>query len=280
MNQQDLELRMYFGGIDRAHTTMEKAESKSRADSCPYARALQQEFVLPVSEAIEKEVANSMAGAYATHKSLLKGLDYDGVATIAVRTALNSCMSNVENVHERLIGNALGKAVHSELVLAQLAEANPRLYYTLAGDLNRRMSKNVEHKVNGLRAQAKAAGVEFTEWPVGAREKVGAYLLGVLIRAGLLTMEDRVIKFGKTQYRGVFLAEPVKEKISRIKYYVAVTNPTYGPCVEPPLDWTTPTDGGFHTQKLRSARRYGVVQATSSAAEHMQTIGQDEQLGE
>ena len=47
------------------------------------------------------------------------------------------------------------------------------------------------------------------------------------------------------------LSEGVIDKIDNIKSYIAISAPTYGPCVEPPIDWINPTGGGFHTKELR-----------------------------
>ena len=65
-------------------------------------------------------------------------------------------------------------------------------------------------------------------------------------------------------------------RIDQIKGYVSITSPTYGPCVEPPRDWTTAFDGGFHTAALRRVNP-SLVACSASARDlyrdaHMPTV--------
>lgn len=257
LTQIEIEERMYSRGIARAEGAIAKAEERGAADTAPYAKEIMRDYVLPLAWAITEDLNQTRAGGRAAHVALLRALDPEAVAYLAVRAALNKCMSagkDPRDVNERAVGTAIGSAVHQELVLSQVAEHNPELYHTIDRDLTRRMSKNERHRVTVMRLQAKKAGIEFVEWPVGAREQVGLWLLGLLRDAGMLTLEDGIRQSEKAALRVVHIAPSLLERIGQIKAYVAITAPEYGPCVEPPRDWISPTDGGFHTARMRRLR--------------------------
>ncbi len=257
LTQIEIEERMYSRGIARAEGAIARAEERGAADTAPYAKEIMRDYVLPLAWAITEDLNQSRPGARAAHVALLKALDPEAVAFLAVRAALNKCMTagkDVRDGNERAIGYAIGAAIHQELVLAQVAEHNPELYHTIDRDLQRRMSKNERHRVTVMRLQAKKAGIEFVEWPVGAREQVGLWLLGLLRDAGMVAFEDGLRKDEKAALRLVHLSPDLLDRIEQIKAYVAITAPEYGPCVEPPLDWTRPDNGGFHTARMRRLR--------------------------
>lgn len=269
LTQIEVEQRMYHGGIKRAENMMARAEGAGRAHQNPYAKDILREFVLPLAEVIRTDAEpTGQRGPRRAHIQLLAPLDADAVAFIAVRVALNACMDTRHPATDRTVGYKIGATVHSELVLAQIEKASPELYYTLTRDLARRLSKDERHRMTVMKMQAKQAGIEWVEWPIGAREQVGAYLLGLIVQAGLVELGERPPKAGvKVAPRPVTMSMGVMQRIDQIKSYVALTSPVYGPCVEPPLDWTTCFDGGFHTPELRRAHRSLV--AVTGAARHL-----------
>jgi len=252
MTQEEVEKRMYYGGIKRAESAMKAAEDAGRAINNPYGKELLRDYVLPLASVIKSDVNEKRAGAAKAHVSLLRPLDPEAVALLAVNTAVNCCLNvRASKTDNRSVASTIGTAVHSELILSQIADDFPELYFTLSKDLARRQSKNERHRTKTMRLQAEKHGYVVIEWPVGAREQVGSYLLGLMAQAGLLEVGDAPITKGKIGYRPVAISAGVMERIMQIKSYVAITAPTYGPCVEPPRDWVSTSDGGFHTKELR-----------------------------
>lgn len=253
LTQAEVEQRMYNGGINRAEAMMAKAEDTGRAHQNPYAKELFAEYVLPLAAALKSELDTKRVGRRQAHAVLLHGLDLDAVAFLAVRCAIGGLLGNSRGASDnhRKLAYDIGRTVHCELVLAQIEEFNPALYFTLANDFQRRLSKDERHRMTVFKRQADAAGIILTEWPRGARDQVGMYLLELLEVAGMIEIGPAFNVQGKAAYRSVALTPGIIERIASVKGYVSVTMPVYGPCVEPPVDWTTPTDGGFHTRELR-----------------------------
>ena len=257
LTQIEVEELMYAGGIARAEASMNGAEERGAADQNPYAKEILRDFVLPIAAVIKNDLAQRRAGRQQAHVLLLRPLDVEAVAFLAVRSALNHCMSTKES-NERSVGYAVGAAIHAELALAQIEAFNPELYYTLDRDLTSRKSKNERHRMTVFKMQAKKAGIDIVEWPIGAREQVGMYLLGLLEQAGMIEIGPLVLKNQKRTWRAISLSFDLLERVGQIKAYVAITAPAYGPCVEKPMDWLTSTGGGFHTAKLRRLRPFFV----------------------
>lgn len=247
---------MYAGGIRRAETMFAKAEAAGRAHQNPYAKEAFAAYVLPLADAIRAESDDLHAGRAKAHQLLLQPLDPEAVAFIAVRTAINAMLKDGAPTH-RSVAYLIGKSIYMELALTQIATELPELYHTLARDLGRRMSQDERHRMTVFRMQAEKNGVEVIEWPLGAREQIGLWLLGRLEDMGMVEITDpgpRVERRGrgvKAPARLVYLSPHLMTRIEQIKSFVAVTMPVYGPCVVAPVDWTTPSSGGFHTPALR-----------------------------
>lgn len=279
MTQAELEQRMYYEGRDRAALMFSNAESGGRAADAPYAQRLYRQYVLPLADILKEEVNTPSAGTRRAHAALLQDLDLDSVAFLAVRHTINATLTAGGSNH-RTLGYALGRTIHRELVLAQIAEEAPDLYHTLARDFSRRMSRDERHRLTVYQMQAKEAGVQLHTWGLGSRDQVGLYLLGKLEDIGLVEIEPPMtVSMGgrvKTQYQGVLLSAEVMESINAVKEYISETTPVYGPCVEPPLPWTGMTGGGFHTEQLRRIHRYLVKMAPTARRlmkdRHMPTV--------
>lgn len=252
-SQREVEETMYRGGIARAEASMAKAEEQGRAHQNPYAKELFREYVLPLADAIKAATNVKKAGKRQAHVMLLTGLDPDAVAFLAVRHTVSALLS-VKVPNHRSLAYGIGLTVHRELVLTQIHDEAPELYQTLAQDFGRRMSKDARHRLRVFSMQAKARGIPVIEWSVGSREQVGFYLLGLLEDAGLVELGAELRNpTGTRDPRPAYLNHLVVEQIDKVKAYVSLTMPVYGPCVEPPLDWGLGVVGGYHTKELRRA---------------------------
>lgn len=252
MTQVEVEERMYLGGINRAEKMMANAEDAGRAHQNPYAKELFDEFVLPLASAIKEDVTAKRPGRRQAHTVLLDGLDSDAVAYLAVRYVISNLLSTKPEDHRKL-AYGIGRTIHRELVLHQIEQSNPDLYHTLSNDFARRLSKDERHRMVVFMQQAEKNSIDITKWDIGSREQVGFYILGLLEQADLVTLGVEIRTGYIREAREVMLHPDIVERIDKIKAYVSVSMPVYGPCVEPPLDWGPGQTGGYHTSKMRSA---------------------------
>lgn len=281
LTQVELEKEMYAFGRARSERMMARNEEGGRANTNPYAQAIYRRFVLPLAELIREDIANKRPGRRKAHTVLLEPMDPEAVAYLAVRTTLNTMLNGADTVKARMesdredhgeftsasarsVMTIVGRAVYHELLLSLFEAASPDLFYTLVNDLGRRMSKSERHRMTVFKMQAKEAGVPFPEWGGGGVQQVGGYLLDQLEQLGMV--ETRLHTKPGTNGRAsavrnridLKLTATVLDIVAQIKGMIVETTPYYLPCVEPPKDWLSICDGGFHTLEMRRMQPFAI----------------------
>lgn len=257
--QAELELETYQFGRSRAISMMRGNEDKGRANNNPYAQAVFRRFVLPLAEIIREDLNHRRVGRRQAHVKLLRPIDCEAAAYIAVRATLIALLAgkgdNLKEGAGRNVVSEVGRGVYHEYVLEHFAEIEPDLFYHLVNDFERRMSRNERHRMTVFKMQAKKAGVHFTEWGSGDCDQVGAYLVEQLERLGMVETKQVTIQHRhKNNIRTkivVTMSDECSDLISQIKNFVVESTPYFLPCVEPPKPWTSVTEGGFHTKEMR-----------------------------
>lgn len=259
LTQAELEREMVDGGRARMASMMQRSEDQGQAVNNPYASAVFRRFVLPAAAIIEADLATSNAGRNKAHVTLLKPMDPQAVAYLAVRHTLNILMQDAE-VDARRVMTAVGKAVYSELLLSLFEIEEPDLFYTLANDLDRRMSKNERYRMTVFKMQAAKAGIVFPEWGASGVTQVGSYLIGQLETARMVeTFRSSDTKNGKARSTiHIRLSDDVTGLIGQIKDFLVESCPVFLPCVEQPKDWTGVADGGWHTLGMKRSQPFAI----------------------
>lgn len=264
LTQAELERRMILAGRNRLEASVGEAESKGKAHRNPYAHAIHRNYTALLAEHLREVFKNPTAMRAGNAVGLLQKLSPSAVAFLAVRSCLNAVLSGEANNHRQL-AYGIGRSVHYELVLSQIAEELPDLHFTLARDFQRRMSEDEEHRMAVYKAKAKEAGASWVEWGKGSRDAVGVFLLGRLESVGLIELSAPMTgRTYRSAYREVTLRPEARAILDSTFDYLAETRPDYGPCVEPPLDWPGMVGGGYHTPEMRRAHRY-LVKVSASA---------------
>jgi DNA-directed RNA polymerase len=261
LTQEELELETYAFGMKRMQDSIENNETHDRAHTNPYAQAIYRRFVLPLAERIKLDIENAtkVPGRHAAHVVLLRGVDADAVAFVAVRAALTSLLASGQRWDEaggtgRVTVTEVGRSVYHEHLLTQFADAEPTLFYHLLNDMDRRLSSNEQYRMTVMKMQARKNGVEFKEWSSGDRDQVGSYLVGQMSELGMLNTSVENIRdsLGRTKTCVlVVLTDTCRDLIKQISEFVIENTPYFLPCVEPPRDWETIDNGGFHTKEMR-----------------------------
>lgn len=266
MNQVELELEAHGHGRERIKESIQRNEEAGRADSNPYAQKLYKEFVLPTAALITADLSVARPGRQQAHTILLKGMDPEALAFLAVRHALQG---SVLEINLKAVALSVGKAVYHEHLLTQFSEINPKLFYYLMNDIEKRMSSDERYKMNVMRNQAKKNDITFHEWSNGNVLQVGYYLIDRLIEAGMLRMSKRHESKDNIEVT-LSLTERAESFVTQISEFVIEMAPYWTPCVEPPKDWTSLDDGGYHTNEMRSLDPY-MVHTHGSARRFFET---------
>lgn len=247
MNQVELEQEMCDGGRARAIGMIRNNEEGGRAYNNPYAQAIYRRFVQPLADAISIYVAEKRRGVQATAKALLREHDPLVLSFITIRTILGM-HCKAEN---KLGGaaNTLGRSVYGEALLARFEQMNPALYYTLVRDFERRMTKDERHRVTVFKREAKQAGIAMPLWSATEVAGVGMLLLSMARDLGLVEFSTVYVK--KRPLHLITMSEEVRGIVEHITSFVMGMMPVTLPCVEPPREWVSANDGGYHTPAMR-----------------------------
>src|SRR5690554_3323494 len=250
MNQRDLELEMVQIGKQHAEQAHASAEDKGRASSNPYASAIHRRFVEPLAKLIGQKYTHAgvSRGPRARIKVLMAGLDPLVLAYLTTRVILNVLVPAPETKATTLAAK-VGSTIYGEVLLRAFEEINPALFHVLTRDLKRRMSKDERHRVRVFRHEAQQHGIEVPEWAPSDRVLVGMAVLREAESLGLLVRRS-VGRRGQT-VDFIDIDPKIRGLLDQIKEFVSLTVPMHMPCVERPMPWVTPNDGGWHTLEMR-----------------------------
>ena len=278
MTQVELERKMYAHGKTRAARLIANNEEQGRAHNNPYTLELYKRYVLPLAESIAADLRVKKAGRQQAHTLLLKGVDPEAIAFLTCRVIISELLSrkvdggkNLASVRD--LDAVIGRSIYHEQCLAVFEHLEPALFHTLVNDFTRKLSKSERHRMTVFKMEAKAKGVELPEWGVGSIQQVGLYLLNKCAQIGLLEMH-RDEEWCGSRYKmmtrdSVALSYDALTVVAEITEYVVEVAKFSTPCVEQPIDWTSLTEGGFHTREMRRVYPF-CVQAAPTAREYLQ----------
>lgn len=249
MNQVELEREMVDGGRARAIGHIRHNEERGRAFDNPYAQAIYRRYVQPMADILTAYLGEVKRGVQAQAKGVLREHDPLVLAYITVRHAI-SITSQAERLTFAALAMNIGRTVYGETILAKFESINPELYYTLVHDFERRMSKSERHRLTVFKMQAKQNEIALPQWGNAEVMGIGTLLLGVARDLGLVTV-DQVVERGKKKRLLAGLHPEVMGIVDQITGFIGGASPMVLPCVEPPLPWTTPNEGGYHTTGMR-----------------------------
>jgi len=254
-SQAALEREIHHAGRERFLARVLDSEQAGRADTNPYARPLYRRWLLPLIEQVQDAVASAgRPGRRRAHVGLIKALDPASVAFVGMNTALCTMMAGDSEVDARKLSRAVGAAVFRELVVAVFAHAEADEYGRIQHAITQRGSRDARYKYNSIRHAADEAGVALPEWSSSEREQVGGWLVEVLRSLGFLTVvRRRSIKLGGSirEHFIATLTDEVLTVVATMTEVAALHMPVHVPFIEPPRDWVSFANGGYHTAAMR-----------------------------
>ena len=249
MNQEQLEREMVDGGRARVIGHIRNNEDSGQAYNNPYAQAVYRRYVLPMAEILTAYLAERKRGVQAQAKGMLREHDPLVLAFITVRQCISIASTKADQTGFATLCAAVGRTVYGETLLERFESINPELYYTLVNDFERRMSKSERHRMTVFKMQAKKNSIALPEWSVIDQTGVGTLLCGIAKDLGLISVNQIIVRNKRKLL--VELHPEVCGIIDQISGFVAGASPVTLPCVAPPIPWTSPNSGGYHTDAMR-----------------------------
>lgn len=244
--QHELEREMTTSGVTRYFAALQKAKAEGRATENPAGQRLLTAAVEPMQKAVEAYLADARSGkpgrAAAATKAI-ETLDPAAVAYITARSVLDKAMAGQVSLQQAAIATA--SFIEYEVRVKTYAEVEKDKY-----DLTQKHLKGTRHERHRRRVlvfQMNKAGMAWQEWPDNKKALIGTKLVEMFAEAtGLVEIIQAE--------RGAYKVRPTTamlEWIEKANARHSLLCPVYMPCLVPPKPWTTPLNGGYHTDAVR-----------------------------
>lgn len=264
-DQLALEREMYEEGVTRYHANLQAAKTRinkvgKRVDAAneantTYGRMLLKEFINDVQIAIS-EAINDMTkpASRKTHIALkyMNQIDPSILAFITTRTILDTITRKRKVQH---LANLIGNNIEDQVRLTRFQEENAGYFNAIAKDQKARLIKDYRRKRKEyVRYSKKYGATEWQNWANTDKVHLGSKLIECFIHATGLVEKVYVNQTKNGRMHKVIEIRPTEECVQWIKDNISLMealSPRFLPCVIPPCEWVSPTEGGFYSKEVR-----------------------------
>ena len=236
-------------GISRFRNQQASAiERKNYTQTSAGARLLKG-YLSQVSEFISHYTAGNNPGGRRVNKysKLIKTVDADKLALFAL-TNMIQCVYQETSLAKVI--NSIGAMTEDELRFTKLELEYPELYDTITRAADGKNSSDYRYRKTILVKAMNGNNVQWNKWDSDTVNGVGALVLSLAMDAtDIITKETKTVNGRR---KNVLVATPeVEEWIRNSDDALAVMLPDRMPCLVPPADWESSTDGGYYSHRLR-----------------------------
>ncbi|AID17660.1 RNA polymerase [Escherichia phage ECBP5] len=264
--QLELEGEMHGYGVTRFDRNNQRAIDSGTPSDTDWNRRLLSNFIEPMVKGINayKEYYKTKAGRPTVALKYIRQVQPEQAAYIAIKNILDVLGSTTFDAN--WLVTTIGRRIEDQVRFTKLEEAAPKYVGKVKDSLAKRNSLQYAHQHKVLVATEKKlaenpdrAQLELPRWQEWAEEDckhVGSLLVNIFEQCILFEGEPVIRKEVQTVRKGtlVFIkpTEKVTKWIHEFREAIGGLAPAYAPCVVPPLDWTSPFTGGFHTEAVSS----------------------------
>lgn len=255
-NQANLEARMIDLGKDRFLSRLQKEKSRGQEASTAGTSRILDKVYPAVAERLtawKDGIVNEGKGRYPQAYAVLKDLEPELVAYIGLRVIFDQIMGR-GGCPEHRAAAMIGSWVEHECRVRAFAKTHKN-YLDKMMKAARKRSSNTEYlRTITVHAMNKKAD-KWAGWNHSVHVSVGYVVIQCLVECGGIIERDgsRGVEYHLTVTRETI------NWINQITDCMEETAPVILPCIEPPLPWTTPYDGGYHTEQMRE--KYSILTA-------------------
>ena len=247
--QTDLEDRMWSRGFDRRQRNINNNLSKGTESETDYAKTMIKAGLLPFVDAIQQFLDRAWRGTPGVKATAAVKLhefkDVDVIAFITFKGVIDGASQKKT-------------ATQTALQVGHMLEDEQR--FTLFEQQDKKHFTNVKQHIsdtnhqryrrNMMMGHMRNRGFVFKSWSKEDKLKVGMKLIDIMISAiGMVKLST--VRLGKQSKTYIEFTQGTMDWIKRQRKNRLACYPLYEPCVEQPIDWTSTTEGGFHTKRLR-----------------------------
>jgi DNA-directed RNA polymerase len=246
-DQIELEKRMVAYGISRYKHSVDSADENERSADSKYAQVLMREFLVPVADAIEAYCATTAPGVKAKFKSLLRQVDPMKAAYFGLRALFNH-FTQESSLHK--LANNIGMAIEDELKFSKFRAKHGDYYETIIRDFKKKGTKSYRHMHRVLTHKANEKQVQWSSWSLQDKISVGVKVVDIILQETDL-IEKRTSTIKNKTIVEIIPSQAALDWVKDYHRYAELLNPDRVPCIIPPDDWVSLTEGGYYTPQLR-----------------------------
>jgi DNA-directed RNA polymerase len=247
--QENIEQQSRASTIQRYKTELADKIQNGEQSSTHYGAALMKRAIEPMAEIIEAEreaIKNGKAGNNTVVWRKLGNFDAHEAAFLTSREVINFITSNGGLTETAL---KVGQVCEDEMRYTAFQQEKPWLFKKILAETETTKSR----KRQTIIAAANRYAAPWANWSKSERLHVGTSLINIFVEAtGFAEIVKKVEGKNRTVYR-MQPTQAVVDFIEQNKDAVEMLNPILLPMVVEPVDWTTPTSGGYlthHTPQL------------------------------
>lgn len=249
--QLDYECQMVYRGVERFRGQQEAAMD-SRNSETSAGSTLLRHYVLAISDQITLYLQGKHPQGRRRNKSakLMGAVSTDKISLLALRAILNGFYNPRNSLTSMCV--QIGSRCEDELRFVHFQTEYKEYYDSLIRDFKRKNLVNYKHQRKVLRAKGEDRGLSWTEWSEDDKFSVGSTIISLLMEVCDLVEKEERRNSRKQLEVHVVPTQACIEWIERHNEAVELVSPDRMPCLIPPMEWTSNTDGGFYSPELRS----------------------------
>ena len=252
--QEKIEKEMNSLGIDRYYKNIRNARKVGGESTTLYGITLMKEAVDIVTTGIQEFLKVALAGGVGKYQNsaLTLGLmDSEVCAYLTLKYSIDgvSTRSPFTRVAMKLAG-----AIEDQFKfdIWEKGENSKKIFRRIKKKITSRTSNRLYRRYNIIRTMSRMEMLEHPTWSKQEKLHLGSKLIDILVQTTGL-MEVKTVQFGRS--RRVIYLQANKATlfwIENVNKEGEGLHPYFYPCVIPPKDWSSPFNGGYHTQKIDS----------------------------
>lgn len=254
-NQLDLEVQMLDLGKQKFRARLDKERQRGQVATAgatsrviDYIYPVMAEKITEWKEGIETAGSGRQPQAYA----VLKDLEPELLAYIGVRVVFDLIMGR-GGCTEHRAALSIGNWIEHECRVRAFAVKQKRYLDKMMKEARKRSSNAEYLRTVTINAMNKKDD-QWSAWKHSMCVSVGFVVIQSLLECGGIIERDT----SKSEVH-LYLAPETLDWINQTSDAMEELAPIVLPCIEKPLPWTTPYDGGFHSEQMRE--KYTILTA-------------------
>lgn len=243
--QVALESSMASLGVDKFRIATRKAYAKGEATAAPGVRFVLQHVIEPAAAAITTFIAEAKSGTAGRRHTLVRYVSAVTPDVLAYLTSKLILDGFVKSQPLTPLGIRIGAAIEIEQRIQAFDRVNKGYITAVLTDLRQR-SDSEEHRRRVIVGLLHTKDDGWQAWGKSDQLHVGIKLIELVLEATHIATIEKRSERGRTPHF-LQLTDSFRSWVSSLDGQLEMLHPEFLPCLIPPKDWTSPTEGGYHT---------------------------------